>query len=92
MSVSTRFVNLYFDIFMAGKFGQPYRKDPVGGDWRPAAFGVLGLGKLGGRELNYSSDIDIMFAYSGEGSCSGSLPPKLPGQGADLPIINFSPG
>ncbi len=28
---------------------------------------VLGLGKLGGRELNYSSDIDLMFAYAEEG-------------------------
>ncbi len=33
----------------------------------PTSFVVLGLGKLGGRELNYSSDIDIIFAYSEEG-------------------------
>ena len=24
---------------------------------------VLGMGKLGGQELNYSSDIDLIFAY-----------------------------
>src|SRR6185436_7666324 len=30
-------------------------------------FVVFALGKLGGRELNYSSDIDLVFAYSGEG-------------------------
>lgn len=30
-------------------------------------FAVIGLGKLGGRELNYSSDIDIMFVYADEG-------------------------
>ncbi len=29
-------------------------------------FSVIALGKLGGRELNYSSDIDLMFLYSGE--------------------------
>jgi [glutamine synthetase] adenylyltransferase / [glutamine synthetase]-adenylyl-L-tyrosine phosphorylase len=30
--------------------------------WRPATpSAVIGLGKLGGNELNYSSDIDIMF-------------------------------
>ena len=29
-----------------------------------AHFSVLALGKLGGRELNYSSDIDLMFLYS----------------------------
>ena len=30
-------------------------------------FVVLALGKLGGRELNYSSDIDLVLAYSGSG-------------------------
>jgi len=30
-------------------------------------FGVLGMGKLGGRELNYSSDIDVIFIYGEEG-------------------------
>ncbi len=29
---------------------------------------ILGMGKLGGKELNYSSDIDLIFAYSEEGS------------------------
>jgi glutamate-ammonia-ligase adenylyltransferase len=29
-------------------------------------FSVIALGKLGGLELNYSSDIDLMFVYSGE--------------------------
>jgi glutamate-ammonia-ligase adenylyltransferase len=28
-----------------------------------ARFVVLGMGKLGGRELNYSSDIDLVFVY-----------------------------
>src|ERR1043166_3141502 len=31
---------------------------------------VLGLGKLGGQELNYSSDVDVIFVYSEEGSVS----------------------
>src|SRR4029453_12488501 len=35
--------------------------------WRPTQFAVLGLGKLGGQELNYSSDVDVMFVYSEEG-------------------------
>jgi [glutamine synthetase] adenylyltransferase / [glutamine synthetase]-adenylyl-L-tyrosine phosphorylase len=33
-----------------------------------AEFSVIALGKLGGRELNYSSDIDLIFVYSGDGS------------------------
>lgn len=34
-------------------------------------FTVMALGKLGGRELNYSSDIDLMFVYSANGETSG---------------------
>ncbi len=34
-----------------------------------ARFCVLALGKLGGRELNFSSDIDLIYLYEGEGSC-----------------------
>ncbi len=30
-------------------------------------FAVIGLGKLGGAELNYSSDIDVMFVYERDG-------------------------
>jgi len=32
---------------------------------------VLGLGKLGGRELNLSSDIDITFCFPEPGTCDG---------------------
>jgi len=36
-------------------------------------FSILALGKLGGRELNYSSDIDLMFIYSGAGSAAAEF-------------------
>ncbi len=36
-----------------------------------AKFAVIALGKLGGKELNYSSDIDLMFAYSEPGFTDG---------------------
>ena len=38
-----------------------------------AEFAVLALGKLGGRELNHSSDIDVLFLYSDEGQISPSI-------------------
>ena len=44
---------------------------PSGRDGRPARFVVLALGKLGGQELNYSSDIDLIFLYDVEGQTSG---------------------
>ena len=34
---------------------------------RPALFSVVGLGKYGGRELNFSSDIDLLFVYDEDG-------------------------
>src|SRR5947209_10343922 len=40
----------------------------------PAAeFAVLALGKLGGRELNHSSDVDLIFLYTEEGEVSQRL-------------------
>jgi [glutamine synthetase] adenylyltransferase / [glutamine synthetase]-adenylyl-L-tyrosine phosphorylase len=38
-----------------------------------ADFAVLALGKLGGRELNHSSDIDVIFVYSEEGQVTANL-------------------
>jgi glutamate-ammonia-ligase adenylyltransferase len=32
-----------------------------------AEFAILALGKLGGRELNHSSDVDLLFVYSADG-------------------------
>jgi glutamate-ammonia-ligase adenylyltransferase len=37
-----------------------------------STYAVIGLGKLGGSELNYSSDIDIMFVYGEEGKLKGA--------------------
>ncbi|MBL0732004.1 MAG: bifunctional [glutamate--ammonia ligase]-adenylyl-L-tyrosine phosphorylase/[glutamate--ammonia-ligase] adenylyltransferase [Desulfosarcina sp.] len=36
---------------------------PLSFDGSPQNIVVLGMGKLGGRELNFSSDIDLIFAY-----------------------------
>jgi len=41
-------------------------------DGSPCGFSVLSLGKLGGKELNYSSDIDLMFIYGGAGETDGA--------------------
>jgi glutamate-ammonia-ligase adenylyltransferase len=41
---------------------------------RAASFVVLGMGKLGGLELNFSSDVDLIFAYTEEGETRGAKP------------------
>ena len=43
---------------------------PLSSDGRPQKPVVLGMGKLGAWELNFSSDIDLIFAYPQEGVLS----------------------
>ena len=50
---------------LARRHGVPQTPDGRGG-MREARFTVLGMGKLGGEELNYSSDIDLIYCYDGE--------------------------
>ncbi|HWB87371.1 MAG TPA: hypothetical protein VG675_24725 [Bryobacteraceae bacterium] len=45
--------------------------EPLMPDGSPCGLSVISLGKLGGEELNYSSDIDLMFVYAGNGETSG---------------------
>ena len=56
---------------MDGRFGLPQETDEKGRQ-RTARFCIVALGKLGSRELNYSSDIDLVFLYSAEGETSGA--------------------
>jgi glutamate-ammonia-ligase adenylyltransferase len=55
------------------RYGAPYHKD-FSGKWNPTGFSVIGLGKLGGKELNYSSDIDVIFVYTDEGKVFSKPP------------------
>ncbi|WP_334029896.1 bifunctional [glutamate--ammonia ligase]-adenylyl-L-tyrosine phosphorylase/[glutamate--ammonia-ligase] adenylyltransferase [Alteromonas sp. P256] len=70
---------LYKDA--AARYGIPvsthstglYPKDGSGQSTAPypAHMYILGMGKLGGRELNFSSDIDLIFAYPEKGETQG---------------------
>lgn len=40
----------------------------------PQSLVVLGMGKLGARELNFSSDIDLIFTYPDNGQSDGERP------------------
>ncbi|MCT4715017.1 bifunctional [glutamate--ammonia ligase]-adenylyl-L-tyrosine phosphorylase/[glutamate--ammonia-ligase] adenylyltransferase [Enterobacteriaceae bacterium H18W14] len=48
------------------EWGTPYNQDGV-----PQPLMILGMGKLGGGELNFSSDIDLIFAWPENGSTQG---------------------
>ncbi len=43
-------------------------------DRRLCPFAVLGMGKFGGRELGYASDIEVLFVYGGSGRTDGGQP------------------
>jgi glutamate-ammonia-ligase adenylyltransferase len=51
---------------LARRYGRPCCT--VGGVRRDAGFGVIGYGKLGGLELSYGSDLDIVFLHDSEGA------------------------
>ena len=53
------------------KYGAPLCND-ANGRIATAGFCVVALGKLGSRELNYASDIDLVFIYSDDGMTGGS--------------------
>ncbi len=57
----------YMENKLSLRYGFPYnyKKDT------PQNFVIIGMGKLGARELNVSSDIDLIFLYPEEGETNG---------------------
>lgn len=55
---------------LENRYGLPLTTDEKGRSV-PADVCIVALGKLGSKELNYASDIDLVFVYSTEGSTSG---------------------
>jgi [glutamine synthetase] adenylyltransferase / [glutamine synthetase]-adenylyl-L-tyrosine phosphorylase len=51
---------------------------PRDADGRPTGLAIVGMGKLGAQELNYSSDIDLMFVYGADGDTAGGPAGHLP--------------
>jgi [glutamine synthetase] adenylyltransferase / [glutamine synthetase]-adenylyl-L-tyrosine phosphorylase len=55
------------------KLSHPYGA-PRQEDGAACPFAVFGMGKFGGRELGYASDVEILFVYGGAGTTSGKQP------------------
>ena len=51
---------------LCARYGEPL--DHAG---NPVQLNIIGMGKLGGRELNFSSDIDLICCYAEEGQLKG---------------------
>jgi [glutamine synthetase] adenylyltransferase / [glutamine synthetase]-adenylyl-L-tyrosine phosphorylase len=57
--------------WLTALYGVPMYID-ADGVQHPCGFCVIGMGKLGGYELNFASDVDLMYVYTSyEGSTSG---------------------
>lgn len=52
---------------LAVRFGAAFSVDADTGEKVETAFSIIGMGKLGGHELNYHSDLDIIFIYEDNG-------------------------
>ena len=65
--ISTNFALDFVHRQLAVQYGEPL--DAAG---QPQRLMVVGMGKLGGRELNVSSDVDYIFIYPEEGETAGN--------------------
>ena len=65
------------------QYGRPMHKHR--GKWVETGFAVIGMGKLGGHELNYSSDVDLIYVY---GSHDGET--RATGAGAESAAASVS--
>jgi glutamate-ammonia-ligase adenylyltransferase len=65
--VTTRFALAWIDSRLRSQYGAPVGEESGTGQ----DLVVVGMGKLGGGELNVSSDIDLIFAYPEEGETAG---------------------
>src|SRR5436190_12133063 len=67
--VSTEAAVTHAHAELAGTYGEP--RSPEGAAQR---LHVVGMGKLGGGELNVSSDVDLILVYPDEGETDGERP------------------
>ncbi len=68
------------DSDLKGQYGMPMHHNRQG-RWVETKFTVIGMGKLGGHELNYSSDVDLIYLYEshdGETRAPRGKPAVLP--------------
>lgn len=71
------------DADLRQRYGRPMHKNRQG-RWVDTGFAVMGMGKLGGHELNYSSDVDLIYVYEsheGETRAPGGRGEKPAGVG-----------
>ncbi len=64
--ITTNFALDFHHRQLASTYGEP-----LDSEGKPQKLMIIGMGKLGGRELNVSSDVDYIFVYPEEGDTNG---------------------
>jgi glutamate-ammonia-ligase adenylyltransferase len=62
----------FHDSELRARYGAPRFIDDDGRE-RDATLTVIGMGKLGGEELNFASDVDVIYVYSSDQGEAGGL-------------------
>jgi glutamate-ammonia-ligase adenylyltransferase len=60
------------DAELRARYGPPRDVDDAGRE-RDATLVVIAMGKLGGEELNFASDVDVIYVYSSDHGHAGEL-------------------
>ena len=70
IEIGTEIANEHFHLLVE-KHGEPIvEQGEMAGE--PTSLTLVGLGKLGGQEPNFHSDVDILFLYDGAGNTGKS--------------------
>ncbi|MCG3775429.1 MAG: Bifunctional glutamine synthetase adenylyltransferase/adenylyl-removing enzyme [Nitrospira sp.] len=70
------------DAGLRSQYGIPMHRNRQG-RWVETGFTVIGMGKLGGHELNYSSDVDVLYVCeSHEGETRPAAPRGVKAKGS----------
>ncbi|TKB75697.1 MAG: hypothetical protein E8D46_02410 [Nitrospira sp.] len=70
------------DAGLQSQYGVPMHRNRQG-RWVKTGFTVIGMGKLGGHELNYSSDVDVLYiCESHEGETKQAAPRGVKAKGS----------
>jgi glutamate-ammonia-ligase adenylyltransferase len=70
---------------LVAEHGKPLQDD----DGREAELAILGMGKFGGRELNFSSDIDLIYFYSSDQGATAGVPDGTGGMKGAVSLHTF---
>ncbi|MGC1454804.1 MAG: bifunctional [glutamate--ammonia ligase]-adenylyl-L-tyrosine phosphorylase/[glutamate--ammonia-ligase] adenylyltransferase, partial [Nitrospirota bacterium] len=65
------------DAGLTKRYGRPIMEN-ADGTKTPVGFAVIAMGKLGGGELNFSSDVDLMYVYTADGETEGLFASDAP--------------